>query len=69
LEASQQFSFLQSRVVRPTPNPHPGGPIYYFYRLLFSNLLLFSLHGPLACSNWELISQTMNSFRQLGRTP
>jgi hypothetical protein len=26
LEASQQFSFLQSRVVSPTPNLHPGGP-------------------------------------------
>jgi hypothetical protein len=26
LEASQQFSFSQVRVVRPTPNPHPGGP-------------------------------------------
>jgi hypothetical protein len=25
LEASQQFSFLQGRVVSPTPNPHPGG--------------------------------------------
>jgi hypothetical protein len=25
-EASQQFSFLQGRVVSPTPNPHPGGP-------------------------------------------
>jgi hypothetical protein len=25
LEASQQFSFLQGRVI-PTPNPHPGGP-------------------------------------------
>jgi hypothetical protein len=24
LEASQ-FSFLQGRVVGPTPNPHPGG--------------------------------------------
>jgi hypothetical protein len=24
LEASQQFSFLQGRVVSPTPNPHPG---------------------------------------------
>jgi hypothetical protein len=24
LEASQQFSFLQDRVVSPTPNPHPG---------------------------------------------
>jgi hypothetical protein len=26
VEASQQFSFLQGRVVSPTPNPHPGGP-------------------------------------------
>jgi hypothetical protein len=26
LEATQQFSFLQGRVVSPTPNPHPGGP-------------------------------------------
>jgi hypothetical protein len=26
LEASQQFSFLQGRVVSPTPNPHPGRP-------------------------------------------
>jgi hypothetical protein len=26
LEASKQFSFLQGRVVSPTPNPHPGGP-------------------------------------------
>jgi hypothetical protein len=26
LEASQKFSFLQGRVVSPTPNPHPGGP-------------------------------------------
>jgi hypothetical protein len=26
LEASQQFSFLQGRVVSPTPNPQPGGP-------------------------------------------
>jgi hypothetical protein len=26
LEASQQFSFLQGRVVSPAPNPHPGGP-------------------------------------------
>jgi hypothetical protein len=26
LEASQQFSFLQGRVVSPTPNPHPEGP-------------------------------------------
>jgi hypothetical protein len=25
LEASQQFSFLQGRVVSPTPNPYPGG--------------------------------------------
>jgi hypothetical protein len=26
LEAFQQFSFLQGRVVSPTPNPHSGGP-------------------------------------------
>jgi hypothetical protein len=26
LEASQQFSFLQGRIVSPTPNLHPGGP-------------------------------------------
>jgi hypothetical protein len=26
LEASQQFPFLQGRVVSPTSNPHPGGP-------------------------------------------
>jgi hypothetical protein len=26
LEASQQFSFLQGRVVSPTPNHHPRGP-------------------------------------------
>jgi hypothetical protein len=26
LEVSQQFSFLQGRVVSPTPNLHPGGP-------------------------------------------
>jgi hypothetical protein len=26
LEASQQFSFLQGRVLSPTPNLHPGGP-------------------------------------------
>jgi hypothetical protein len=26
LEASQQFSLLQDRVVSPTPNPHPEGP-------------------------------------------
>jgi hypothetical protein len=25
LEASQQFSFLQGRIVSPMPNPHPGG--------------------------------------------
>jgi hypothetical protein len=25
LEVPQQFSFLQGRVVSPTPNPHPGG--------------------------------------------
>jgi hypothetical protein len=26
LEASQQFSFLQGRIVSPMPNPHPKGP-------------------------------------------
>jgi hypothetical protein len=26
LQASQQFSFLQGRVVSPTSSPHPGGP-------------------------------------------
>jgi len=31
LEASQQFSFIQDRVVIPTPNPHPGGPGLYLY--------------------------------------
>jgi hypothetical protein len=31
VEASQQFSFLQGRVVSPTPNPHPGGPGLYLY--------------------------------------
>jgi hypothetical protein len=31
LEASQQFSFLQVRVVSPTPNPHPGGPDLCIY--------------------------------------
>jgi hypothetical protein len=31
LEASQQFSFLQGRVVSPTPNPHPGGPGFCIY--------------------------------------
>jgi hypothetical protein len=48
LEASQQFSFLQGRVVSPTPNPHPRGPglcIYipqrnggyiYIYQVAFS---------------------------------
>jgi hypothetical protein len=33
LEASQQFSFLQGRVVSPTPNPHPGGPHLCIYIL------------------------------------
>jgi hypothetical protein len=33
LEASQQFSFLQGRVVSPTPNPHPGGPGLCIYIL------------------------------------
>jgi hypothetical protein len=31
LEASQQFSFLQCRVVSPTPNLHPGGPDLCIY--------------------------------------
>jgi hypothetical protein len=31
LEASQQFSFLQGRVVSSTPNPHPGGPSLCIY--------------------------------------
>jgi hypothetical protein len=31
LEASQQFSFLQGRVVNPTPNPHPRGPGFCIY--------------------------------------
>jgi hypothetical protein len=31
LEASQQFYFLQSRVISPTPNPHPGGPGLFIY--------------------------------------
>jgi hypothetical protein len=31
LEASQQSSFLQGRVVSPTPNPHPGGPVLCVY--------------------------------------
>jgi hypothetical protein len=31
LEASQQFSFLQGRVISPTPNPHPGGAGLYIY--------------------------------------
>jgi hypothetical protein len=31
LEASQQFSFSQGRVVSPTPNPHPGGPGFCIY--------------------------------------
>jgi hypothetical protein len=39
LEASQQFSFLQGRVVSPTPNSHPGGPkcpfSYEFILFLF----------------------------------
>jgi hypothetical protein len=33
LQASQQFSFLQGRVVSPTPNPHPGGPGLCIYIL------------------------------------
>jgi hypothetical protein len=31
LEASQQFSFLQGKVVSPTPNPHSGGPSLCIY--------------------------------------
>jgi hypothetical protein len=31
LEASQQFSFSQGRVVSPMPNPHPGGPHLCIY--------------------------------------
>jgi hypothetical protein len=31
LEASQQFPFLQGRVVSPTPNPHPRGPCLCIY--------------------------------------
>jgi hypothetical protein len=31
LEASQQFSFLQDRIVSPTSNPHLGGPGLYIY--------------------------------------
>jgi hypothetical protein len=31
LEASQQFSFLQGRIVSPTPNPHPGAPDLCIY--------------------------------------
>jgi hypothetical protein len=31
VEASQQFSFLQGRVVSPMPNPHPSGPGLYIY--------------------------------------
>jgi hypothetical protein len=30
-EASQLFSFLQGRIVSPTPNPHPGRPGLYIY--------------------------------------
>jgi hypothetical protein len=26
VDASQELSFLQDRVISPTPNPHPGGP-------------------------------------------
>jgi hypothetical protein len=37
LEASQQFSFLQVKVVSSTPNPHPGGisKLLYFYYICF----------------------------------
>jgi hypothetical protein len=39
-EASQQFSFLQGRVVSPTPNPHPGGPKYaLLFKYKFDNYL------------------------------
>jgi hypothetical protein len=31
LVASQKFSFLQGRVVSPTPNLHPGGPDLCIY--------------------------------------
>jgi hypothetical protein len=31
VEVSQQFAFLQGRVVSPTPNPHPGGPDLCIY--------------------------------------
>jgi hypothetical protein len=31
LEATQYFSFLQGRVVSPTPNPYPGGPDLCIY--------------------------------------
>jgi hypothetical protein len=31
LEASEKCSFLQGRVVRPMPNPHPGGPSLCIY--------------------------------------
>jgi hypothetical protein len=31
LEASQQFFFLQGRVVSPTPNPYPGVPGLWIY--------------------------------------
>jgi hypothetical protein len=31
LEASQQFSFLQGKVVSPMPSPHPGGPDLCIY--------------------------------------
>jgi hypothetical protein len=35
LEASQQFSFLEGRVVNSTPNPHPGGPdLLLSYKIL-----------------------------------
>jgi hypothetical protein len=31
VEAFQQFSLLQGRIVSPTPNPHPGGPDLCIY--------------------------------------
>jgi hypothetical protein len=33
LESYQQFSYLQGRVVSPTPNPHPGGLGLFIYIL------------------------------------
>jgi hypothetical protein len=42
LEASQQFSFLQGRVVSPTPDPHPGGPGRCIYILQRQDVYPFS---------------------------